>query len=216
MRPKFVSEELIFHGSRDDFYEFDPEFVGTGERAGPGIGFHFTDSLKGAAAHAERYVRKAGNPLVYVCTVNRTAQIIYRGVSPSKHSSNIQVLWQKKLPMECAKLYSSSNWFNSLENHYSQILTTNFQSSKIEAKNCYLLKQAGIDIIKNYEEGYQDAYLHGDVILVLNHSVITIVEKLNVHDIFTEVIGTAREYHLASSKEFLGDTNISSYLRRSE
>ncbi|BDV44048.1 hypothetical protein GURASL_29710 [Geotalea uraniireducens] len=210
-----LSQEVpLFHGSRADFYRFNPLYIGTGENAGPGVGFHFTDSLKGAAAHAKGYVRGDGEPLVYVCRAVTGSNVIRRGIAPAKHPPVIQKIWNEKLPVACSRLFSALNWFDELENYFSPILVADCPSDNSEAKKCHFLQQCGIDFITNYEAGWQDAYLHGDVILLLNPNMVEIIECLRADEICAETIGDPKKYLLSNSQLLLGDTNVLSYLRR--
>lgn len=214
MNSSSSKEVILFHGSKADFDLFNSEYIGTGENAGPGAGFHFTDSFKGAASHARGYVKSDGEPLVYVCRLKEGANVIKRGIAPSKHSQEIQKIWHHKLPVACSALFDCSDWFHNLEQYYSQVLVNECAVNKLDAQKIYLLKQAGIDLITNYEEGYQDAYLDGDVILVLNTERIDIIEKLPVNDMLSEILGKPHKYVLSNTKAMLGDSSVLSYLRR--
>jgi len=215
MNFKLINNNIpLFHGSRSDFDKFDSLYVGSGENAGPGIGMHFTDSLKGAAAHADRYVDSNCEPIVYVCRLKPGAIRLRRCTSIAEHESAVITKWEKNLPVSCLQLIGSRDWFDDLDKHISDILMDKSNRRKLDREKCRYLRDNGFDIIFNFEGGWQDNYLHGDVILILNFEVIQIIEKLKVNDIFLETIGDPKKYYLSETKALLGDTRVMSYLRR--
>lgn len=97
--------KLLFNGSRESFTQFDPVYVGTGENVTneEQPSWYFTDNLKGAFYHVERYLRSAGTGSVQVCLIeeqylqeaNEYPDSIYQChplVVPIQFSENITIV----------------------------------------------------------------------------------------------------------------------------
>ncbi len=173
---------LLTHGSRQDFQHFNLDYVGTGERAGPGFGLHFTDNVMGAVAHAEGYTRSSGDPIVYICRIKSEPLILRRQTPIAKHSKSIISQWGK-LPCSCLEFVDSPDWYSKLDSAVYELIHSKAEPSKKEINKLKFLKNNGFDYIFNFEAGFEDAYLKGDVILLLNEEKIEIVEKHHAIDL---------------------------------
>ncbi|MDP3012725.1 MAG: hypothetical protein Q8M92_00695 [Candidatus Subteraquimicrobiales bacterium] len=203
-------DKPLFHGSRAKFKFFDNKFINTGERAGLRIGFEFTDSLKGAANHARDKARSKGEPVVYICKFKKGTKVLKRQVPITSHDDFILDHWNKILPITCQKIKNEKEWFGDL---YKYVLSIKF-SNEIENDTCKFLLESGFDAIDNFECGWQDGYLHGNVILVMNCEQIEIIESFLVIDIGAEITSDDhKKYFFSETKAPLGETGLMSYLR---
>lgn len=78
-----------------------------------------------------------------------------------------------------------------------------------------MLSSLGFDVLRDFESGaFVDSYLHGRSHLVLNPTVIDIVEVLDVESIHDETCGSVKQYRLADELAYLGGTSVMSKLRQ--
>lgn len=201
---------LLFHGSRSIFSAFDPAFVGTGEGAGVGVGFYFVNSLKGAAAHAERYVKSSGSPLVYVCKLREPYLMLHMNCPITKHSPAVVKHWDS-LPIAQFCVRDQCDWFSQL---FRGLPFGNPNPEPTEKEKYRFLVEHGFHAIYDSEGKFTDAYLHGTSIVVLDANIIDIVEVLPVEKIYSEIAGVSQEYYLADCQHELGKTGLPSYLRK--
>ncbi|USD35527.1 MULTISPECIES: hypothetical protein [Vibrio] len=205
--------ELIYHGTRSErFSQFDLTKLGTGEGAHAANVIYFVTSLKGAYNHASYRARQKGAPLVYVCQFKPDANVLTIDVPICEHPSNVTELWDS-LPV-WVSTKNSKNWYNELAftpessvDHYLPPLD--------ERKRCDMLRSFGFDGIRNFEAGgWADSYLHGRSHVALNPDSVDIIEVWHADDIESEVIGAANNYLLLEHPETLGETGVSSRLKR--
>lgn len=184
---------LLFHGTRKSFNKFDSAFFDTGEHS-IGVGFYFTDSLKGACAHASRYAPHPGEPLVYVCEV-REALILDRWKPISKHSPAVQKHWETlPLAQYCAK--DSRDWFEDL---FRTLPIGNPTPEPSESQKYTFLRERGFHVMYDSDGSFTDGYLSGLSIVVLDERVIDIIEVLPVEQLHLETIGEPKQYEIADT-----------------
>lgn len=200
---------LLFHGTRKRFDKFDPAFFGTGE-AGVGVGFYFTDSLKGAYQHATGYAPRPGVPLIYVCEVREPALMLNIRQPISKHSPEVQHHWER-LPIAQYLAKESSHWFGDL---FRMLPFGNPDPEPSESQKYAFLRKHGFQVMYDTEGAYTDAYLCGTSIVVLDERIIDIIEVIPADALLPEMIGDAKEYELADTLRELGNSSVLSYLRR--
>ena len=200
---------LLFHGTRKPFERFDRAYYDTGENS-VGIGFYFTDNLKGAYNHATAYALKPGTPLVYICKIREEALVLNLQHSIEKQALATQRHWET-LPVEnyCSKF--DIDWFGSLLDGISR---EPFMERAQEKSKYQFLKERGFQVLYDTEGGNTDPYLHGTTIVVLDESVIDIIEVLPCEQLIYECMGERKDYVLADHLSELGETGLKSYLRR--
>lgn len=205
--------ELIYHGTRSEkFSQFDLAKLGTGEGAHAANVIYFATSLKGAYNHASYKARQKGGPLVYVCQFKPDAKILTLDVPISEHTRQIKELWES-LPV-WVSTKDSKNWYYELA-FPPEASVDPYLPPLDERKRCDLLRRFGFDGIRNFESGgWADSYLHGRSHVALNPTCVDIIEVWSANDIETEVNGAANNYCLMDNPTILGDTGVSSRLKR--
>lgn len=200
---------LLFHGTRKKFEKFDPAFFRTGEFS-VGVGFYFTDNLKGACAHATNRAPRPGEPLVYVCEIREPALTLNIGQPISKQSPEAQEHWEK-LPVAhyFAKEYHK-DWFRNL---FPKFSFGNLDPEPSDLQNFVFLRKHGFQVLFDTEGYHTDPYLAGPTIVVLDENIIDIIEVLPAEALIPETIGEVKKYELAHSLRELGNSGVLSYLR---
>ncbi|MEZ8959512.1 hypothetical protein AB6E94_19015 [Vibrio lentus] len=208
-----MTAELYFHGTRaKKFNSFDLGQLGTGEGAYAAQGTYFATSLKGACNHAKYKTRQSGKPLVYVCKVKSSAKILTLNKPIQDHSLDIKELWDK-LPVWLSTK-QSEDWYYQIAHTPESHIDHRFPLLD-EPERCTLLSSMGIDVLRDFESGaFVDSYLHGRSHLVLNPTIIDIVEVLDVESIQSEIYGTAKQYRLENEYAPFGSTTVMSKLRQ--
>lgn len=211
MLERTMERELIFHGTRaKEFDKFELGMLGTGEGCNHANGFYFVSNLKGACYHADYKARQVGKPTVYVCAIKEQAKVVTIGKSISMHPKYLQQHWDK-LPVWISTK-RGKEWYSELakppENRiHNDLIDLN------ERKRCHILRENGIDILKDFESGqFVDGGYHGRSHLVLNPDSIDIIETLNVEEIYDEIAGRPKFYHLRKEPCIFGKSNILSRL----
>lgn len=199
---------LLFHGTRKLFKEFDSTFFGSGE-AGVGVGFYFTDSLKGAYNHATRYAPHPGEPLIYVCEIREPVLMLQMGKEISKHSQEVQRHWET-LPVAQYWAKNRRDWFGNL---FRMLPLGNPSPEPSDSQKYVFLREWGFQVMYDADGDYTDSYLCGTSIVVLDEQVIDIIEILPAEQLHLEIIGEAKKYELAGIQQELGKTGVRSFLR---
>ncbi|KAB0482377.1 hypothetical protein F7Q91_02940 [Vibrio chagasii] len=208
-----MSSELFFHGTRaNKFNSFDLDKLGTGEGAYAAKGIYFATSLKGACNHAKYKTRQTGKPLIYVCKIKASAKILTLNKLIEDHNLDIKKLWDK-LPVWLSTK-RSADWYSQFASPPESLIDP-YAPHLDESERCGLLLSMGIDVLRDFESGaFVDSYLHGRSHLVLNPSVVDIIEVIDVDSIQSEISGRAKQYLIADDFAPLGASNVMSKLRQ--
>lgn len=199
---------LLFHGTRKKFERFDSAFFGTGE-AGVGVGFYFTDNLKGAYQHATRYAPRPGEPLVYVCMLREPALILNPRKPIHRHTVEVQKHWEL-LPVAQYWAKDRKHWFDSL---FRTLPIGNPEPAPSDSDKLIFLRDHGFQVVDDFEGDWTDAYVCGPSIVVLDEKILEIIEILPAEQLHAEIVGAPRVYELAETPQPLGETGILSRLR---